>query len=99
MATLFGGTLGSICRWFIHEHIENTEVKVKTGKQTLVRNLFPLQQTTLSNRTQKYGYVKDDTGKWVPGTTPEKEEATDALTVNASGYGKCSILLYRRIYL
>ena len=37
--------------------------------------------------TQKYGYVKDDTGKWVPGTTPEKEEVTDALTVNASGSG------------
>ena len=69
--------------------IENNEVKVKTGKRRLwYQQLFPFQQTTLSKiLTQKYGYVKDDTGKWVPGTTPEKEEVTDALTVNASGSG------------
>ena len=37
--------------------------------------------------TQKTWLLKMTQVKWVPGTTPEKEEVTDALTVNASGSG------------
>ena len=68
--------------------IENNEVKVKTGKADFGTATVSISaDNPLKILTQKYGYVKDDTGKWVPGTTPEKEEVTDALTVNASGSG------------
>ena len=68
--------------------IENNEVKVKTGKADFGTATVSISaDNPLKIVTQKYGYVKDDTGKWVPGTTPEKEEVTDALTVNASGSG------------
>ena len=68
--------------------IENNEVKVKTGKAD-----FGTADVTISAEnpikivTQKYGYVEVEKDKWIPGTTPEKEEVTDALTVNASGSG------------
>ena len=68
--------------------IENNEVKVKTGKADFGTATVSISaDNPLKIVTQKYGYVKDDTGKWVPGTTPEKEEVTDALTANASGSG------------
>lgn len=68
--------------------IENNEVKVKTGKADFGTATVSISaDNPLKIVTQKYGYVKDDTGKWVPSTTPEKEEVTDALTVNASGSG------------
>lgn len=68
--------------------IENNEVKVKTGKADFGTATVSISaDNPLKIVAQKYGYVKDDTGKWVPGTTPEKEEVTDALTVNASGSG------------
>ena len=68
--------------------IENNEVKVKTGRANFGDATVSISaDNPLKIVTQKYGYVKDDTGKWVPGTTPEKEEVTDALTVNASGSG------------
>ena len=68
--------------------IENNEVKVKTGKADFGTATVSISaDNPLKIVTQKYGYVKDDTGKWIPGTTPEKEEVTDALTANASGSG------------
>ena len=80
--------------------IENNEVKVKTGKADFGTATVSISaDNPLKIVTQKYGYVKDDTGKWVPGTTPEKEEVTDALTAKCFGFRKCSFYWYRRIYL
>ena len=68
--------------------IENNEVKVKTGKADFGTATVSISaDNPLKIVTQKYGYVEVETDKWVPGTTPEKEEVTDALTVNASGSG------------
>ena len=68
--------------------IENNEVKVKTGKADFGgTTVFISADNPLKIVTQTYGYVEVEAGKWAPGTTPEKEEVTDALTVNASGSG------------
>lgn len=68
--------------------IENNEVKVKTGKADFGTATVSISaDNPLKIVTQKYGYVEVEKDKWVPGTTPEKEEVTDALTVNASGSG------------
>lgn len=68
--------------------IENNEVKVKTGKADFGTATVSISANNpLKIVTQTYGYVEVEAGKWAPGTTPEKEEVTDALTVNASGSG------------
>ena len=68
--------------------IENNEVKVKTGKADFGTATVSISANNpLKIVTQTYGYVEVAAGKWAPGTTPEKEEVTDALTVNASGSG------------
>ena len=68
--------------------IENNEVKVKTGKADFGTAIVSISaDNPLKIVTQTYGYVEVEAGKWAPGTTPEKEEVTDALTVNASGSG------------
>lgn len=68
--------------------IENNEVKVKTGRANFGDATVSISaDNPLKIVTQKYGYVEVEKDKWVPGTTPEKEEVTDALTVNASGSG------------
>lgn len=68
--------------------IENNEVKVKTGKADFGGATVSISaDNPLKIVTQTYGYVEVEAGKWAPGTTPEKEEVTDALTVNASGSG------------
>ena len=68
--------------------IENNEVKVKTGKADFGGATVSISaDNPLKIVTQTYGYVEVEGGKWAPGTTPEKEEVTDALTVNASGSG------------
>lgn len=68
--------------------IENNEVKVKTGKADFGTATVSISANNpLKIVTQTYGYVEVEAGKWAPGTTPAKEEVTDALTVNASGSG------------
>lgn len=68
--------------------IENNEVEVKTGKADFGTATVSISANNpLKIVTQTYGYVEVEAGKWAPGTTPEKEEVTDALTVNASGSG------------
>ena len=68
--------------------IENNEVKVKTGKADFSGATVSISaDNPLKIVKQTYGYVEVEAGKWAPGTTPEKEEVTDALTVNASGSG------------
>ena len=68
--------------------IENNEVKVKTGKADFGTATVSISaDNPLKIVKQTYGYVEVEAGKWAPGTTPEKEEVTDALTVNASGSG------------
>lgn len=68
--------------------IENNEVKVKTGKANFGDASVSISaDNPLKIVKQTYGYVEVEAGKWAPGTTPEKEEVTDALTVNASGSG------------
>lgn len=68
--------------------IENNEAKVKTGKADFGTATVSISANNpLKIVTQTYGYVEVEAGKWAPGTTPEKEEVTDALTVNASGSG------------
>ena len=64
--------------------IENNEVKVKTGKADFGTATVSISANNpLKIVTQTYGYVEVEAGKWAPGTTPEKEEVKDALTVNA----------------
>ena len=68
--------------------IENNEVKVKTGRANFGDASVSISaDNPLKIVKQTYGYVEVEAGKWAPGTTPEKEEVTDALTVNASGSG------------
>ena len=68
--------------------IENNEVKVKTGRANFGDATVSISaDNPLKIVKQTYGYVEVEAGKWAPGTTPEKEEVTDALTVNASGSG------------
>ena len=68
--------------------IENNEVKVKTGRANFGDATVSISaDNPLKIVQQTYGYVEVEAGKWAPGTTPEKEEVTDALTVNASGSG------------
>ena len=68
--------------------IENNEVKVKTGRANFGYATVSISaDNPLKIVKQTYGYVEVEAGKWAPGTTPEKEEVTDALTVNASGSG------------
>ena len=68
--------------------IENNEVKVKTGRANFGDATVSISaDNPLKIVKQTYGYVEVEAGKWAPGTTPEKEEVTDASTVNASGSG------------